>query len=148
MKKQVCSCGKKFTLGVNGAFSETHNREVCDQCAGVERDQNGWAWSMPERLEGKWISNDKAEWELWAWNNGESKPVTGARIRCVCGLEHEVFGDERIPCPCTSTVYYTFDQEKGYTPWVDLPDNYDKSKMTLERPELVGWLTDEIKVKA
>jgi predicted nucleic acid-binding Zn-ribbon protein len=42
MKKIICKCGKKFTLGVNGTIAG------CDKCTGVERDKDGYVWHLFE----------------------------------------------------------------------------------------------------
>ena len=40
-----CSkCGKDFTPGINGIV----NPILCDSCAGIERDSQGWAWSTKD----------------------------------------------------------------------------------------------------
>lgn len=43
-----CSrCGKRIVLGINGVVIDTS--KVCDKCAGVKRDKNGFAW-LPEDI--------------------------------------------------------------------------------------------------
>jgi hypothetical protein len=47
-KKGNCvQCGKKVNVGINATFVETSGDNydlVCDECRGVERDPNGFAW--------------------------------------------------------------------------------------------------------
>lgn len=46
MKKSTCTiCGKKFDMGRNGICDP----DRCDDCAGVERDDNGYAWEPDEQ---------------------------------------------------------------------------------------------------
>jgi hypothetical protein len=43
MKAIKCKCGKPFKLGVNGVITD-NDGDVCDECAGVKRDKNGYTW--------------------------------------------------------------------------------------------------------
>jgi hypothetical protein len=53
MKKNnaVCSrCENGFRMGYTGIVLEDNVTEVCDSCAGVQRDKNGYPWLPRERV--------------------------------------------------------------------------------------------------
>lgn len=56
----ICSkCGKRFDLGWEGIFDE-QEQPICDKCAGVERDGDGYAW-MPGQTEMTLVDPDDLE---------------------------------------------------------------------------------------
>jgi hypothetical protein len=51
MKKQTCSkYATVFDLGLNGIIDKA-GAPICDTCAGVTRDANGYAWFPGEIVE-------------------------------------------------------------------------------------------------
>ncbi len=52
--KKCPHCGKQFTLGVNGIIG------TCDDCAGIKRDGNGYAWK-PWEMEQTYIHTTTGE---------------------------------------------------------------------------------------
>lgn len=47
MKAKCWKCKTKFDMGWNGVVDD-HNRPTCDNCARVQRDVNGYAWTNDE----------------------------------------------------------------------------------------------------
>lgn len=46
MKKSTCvKCGRQFEMGLNGICDP----DRCDDCAGIQRDDNGYAWEPDEQ---------------------------------------------------------------------------------------------------
>ena len=59
-------CHKNFTLGVDGVVDPKTDREICDQCAGVRRDPQGYAWlpgetSFFSTIDGKVVYRPKSK---------------------------------------------------------------------------------------
>lgn len=66
--KKCCACGKKFVLGVTGTYPGRW--PMCDACAGVRRDCQGWAWSPNEQTHGMLIESAETDKVLRVFFDG------------------------------------------------------------------------------
>ena len=58
MKAKCVKCGMMFVMGRNGVVDFDTQEDMCDGCAGVTRDVDGYAISQDDRMQGFSVYED------------------------------------------------------------------------------------------